>query len=335
MGRDPFAPWPEARILGAPAAWLAAGIAASMLGVAVFFGAIRVLPVLLAPSVPLALAGPLARGVLEVGLEIALLVAPPIACALAAARLVDRGDARALAAMGARPARIVLGALPAAALLALAAGLAATAWGRDAAAPGRLAREMLFEARASCAARAPPAAVDVPFLGFSWVCLPGAKPRAVGVAPLGSTPAWFAASTVELADDLRSLRLGNLELVIPDPAGLSPPTHVAVAEASIAGVAPLGRASNLGALRRGALMSATALLLALLAALVVIARSIASPAVAIAVGLAGPSAALGVFSMLERAATAQLAYLSVPLAGAAALGLSFVLAGAIRPRGHA
>lgn len=335
MGRDRFEPWSEAAILGAPAARLAAGIAASMLGVAVFFGAIRVLPVLLAPSVPLALAIPLGRGVVEVGLEIALFVAPPIACALAAARLVDRGDARALAAMGARPARIALGALPAVALLAVAAGLAAMAWGRDAAAPGRLARDLLLEARASCMARPPPTAVDVPLLGFSWVCLPGAQPRAVGVAPLGAAPAWFAASSVELADDSRSLRLGHLELVVPNPTGGSPPTRVAAVEASIAGVAPLGRASNLRPFGRGVLMSGTTLLLAFLAALVVIARSIASPAAAIAVGMAGPSAALAVFSALERVATAPLVYLSVPLAGAAALGLAAALASAIRPRGYA
>src|SRR5690349_2959529 len=157
-GGAALASWGAAVSMAAAVAAVATGV----LAVSLLAGAVRVLPLLLAPGVPLRLAPALGRGVLSVSLETALFVAPPIAWALAAARLVDRGEARGLFAIGVRPLRIVAGTWPSALVVVLAGGLAAASWGQEAAAPGRLVRDLLAGARAACLRARPPSAVDVP-----------------------------------------------------------------------------------------------------------------------------------------------------------------------------
>jgi hypothetical protein len=314
------------RVLALPAARLGAAAALGVLAVCMFAGAVRVLPLLLGPGLPLASAGPLARAALGVSLETALFVAPPLAWALSCAALVERGEARALFALGARPVWIVASAWPSLVLLALAAGLASLAWGREAAAPGRLARDLVAEVRAACdpAAEAP-AAYDVPSLGFSWVCFPGEAPRVVGPAPFGGGAAVLSARGIELPDDLRSVELEDASLSFsPESAGALAGARLQVGRVRVRGFAPLGRASNLSALSRTSLMAFSAALFASLAALTVLARGVSGRALALAVGLAGPASALMVFSTLERSPSPPLAYLCVPLAGAAGVGAAFV-----------
>jgi hypothetical protein len=312
----------ELRILGMPAARLTLAIASISLGVALVAGSLRVLPVLLAPQVPLGMAFSLGRSVALVGLEVALFVAPPIAWALAASRLVERGDVRALSAIGVSSSRVVLGSTPIAAILALSVAIASFAWGREAAAPGRLSRALLQQAREACDSAVAPAAADLPLFGLSWVCLPGAPPRVIGVAPFGAEPAYFAATSVDLADDLRTLRLKGLEMLLPAPDGGAGTIHVSVDSATITGLAPSTRASNLRPLIRGTLLGVSALLLTAFAGLGVVSRSITSPAAAIALGIAGPLASLAVFGALERSPSHPLVYLMVPLAGVAAILLA-------------
>lgn len=319
-------------VLAWPAARLAVGIAAGILLIAVLAGTIRALPLLLAPGVPTRVAAPMLRGIVAVSLEIALFVAPPIAWALAAARLVDRGEARALAAIGVRPARIVATAWPAALLVAAAAGLAAASWGREAAAPGRLLRDLLADARAECVtdggarsaqlapdARGRPASAEVPLLGITWICLPGEAPRAVGPAPFGGDGAIFSATAVDLPDDLRSLRLRDLTLVVPKAEARPVDLRVRAGSASVRGVAPVGRASNLTVPARTLLMGASAALMATAAALVILAWSIRSRTAALALGVAGPCAALAIMSSLERGPASPALYGSIPLAGLGAV----------------
>ncbi len=157
-GNRAIFPSPVARLLALPAARLCAAVAAALLVVSLLAGALRLLPLLLAPDVPLTLAPVLARGVLGMSLETALFVAPPIAWSLAAARLVDRGEARALFALGVRPWKLLAASWPALAAVALLAGATAAAWGSEAAAPGKLLQDLLLEARRSCEAapRPPP-----------------------------------------------------------------------------------------------------------------------------------------------------------------------------------
>src|SRR6185369_17827516 len=125
---------------------------------------VRVLPWIVAPNVPLRVALPFARALFVVGLETTLLCAPPIGWALACSTLVERGEARALFALGQSPTRIVRAtALPALGFAALAAS-AALAWGTEAAAPGRLARSLVTESRRACAGEAATRAAHIPFV---------------------------------------------------------------------------------------------------------------------------------------------------------------------------
>ena len=320
----------DARLFAAPAARLSAAIAAAILGVALVAGAVRVLPLLLAPGVPLRLAPVLVRGIAGVAFETALFVAPPVAWALAASRLADRGEARALFAVGVRPARIVASGWPAALGIALASALASAAWGREAYSPGRAVRAMLAEARAACAAAPPPAAADVPLLGVSWVCLPGEPPRAI--LPVGRGA--LSASSLVVSDDLRTLDASDLDLILPTLATLAPgveggPPHEArvhAAAASVRGLLPLAPASNLSPAARAALLAASTTALSVAAGGLALAAALRARAAAFALGAAGPAAALLVFSALERAPSPPAAYAAVPIAGLAALLAAYALA---------
>jgi hypothetical protein len=350
------------RVLASPAVRLTASVAALVLAVGLFAGAVRVLPLFLGPALPLRLGLPLARGVLAVSLETALFVAPPLAWALACSALVERGEARALFAIGARPYRIVASAWPAALVVAAASGLASGAWGREAAAPGRLARELVAEARAACVASytsgvGPGAAraIDVPSLGFSWVCFPGDEPRIVGPAPLHSdasaqTPggeanprgevtgtAVLSASAIHLSDDLRAIRLEDVTISTRAPGSLASErlqVRLHVKDVAIQGIAPLGRASNLDVVTRALLLALSSIAMASLAAFTVLALSVRERARALAIGVAGPAASLMVFSSLERSSTAPLAYSAVPLAGLSAVAAILGVARALRRGGR-
>jgi hypothetical protein len=322
-----------AAILALPAARLGAAIAAGVLAVSLVAGAIRVLPLLLAAGVPLGLAPVFARGVLGVSLETALFVAPPIAWALATARLVERGEARALFASGVGPAQIVASTWPAALAVTLAAALAAASWGREASAPGRLVRDLVGEARAACIAARAPAAIEVPLVGLAWICLPGEPPRLVGAAPftasLGRAAApVFSAAELVVSDDLRGLTARDLTLTLADSG---PDRHdglrIHVAEAILRGVTPIGRASNLGVAARALLLAVSSVAMAAFAAAAALRGAIQSRVRALAIGAAGPAASLLVFASLERAPTAPLLYAAAPVAGLVAMAaLAVVLA---------
>ena len=87
-------------VVGRRAARAAGLAAAAIMGVATLAGLVRVLPWIVAPNVPLRVALPFAQALFAVGLETTLLCAPPIGWALAASTLVERGEARALFAIG-------------------------------------------------------------------------------------------------------------------------------------------------------------------------------------------------------------------------------------------
>jgi hypothetical protein len=321
------------RILAFPAARLTGGIAAGVLFVGLIAGAVRLLPLLAAPGVPVRFVLPLARGAAGAALETALLLAPSLAWALASGRLVDRGEARALYAIGISPFRILTSAWPSALLVALAAALAAAAWGREAVAPGRLVRDLLAEARAACVERAAgkrlgAAALDVPVLGVSWVCFPGEAPRVVGPAPFGGGQGVVSAREIEPSDDLRSFRMREASWVFSREPGAT--ARIRVAEASVQGLSPLGRASNLTVAVRAVLMGFTSLAMAALAGLFVLTASIRSRPVALSLGLSGPAAALMTFSALERAPASALNYVAVPAAGLLALAAAYHAAIALR-----
>lgn len=337
----PVSAWPTARVFAGPAARATGAIAGGVLAVALLAGSVRVLPLLLAPGVPVGLAPVLGRGVLAVALEAALFVAPPIGFAIAASRLVDRGEARALFAAGLSPVGVVLRAWPLAIAVLMAAALAAGAWGREARAPGRAVRDLLAEARAACAAAKPPAAAEVPLLGVSWVCVEGAEPRAIGAAPVQPSAdrrahknGVFAASAIALSDDLSRLDARDLELVLPGVAD-GAEARLRVGSASIRGLSPIARASNLSAIARALILALSAVTLASLAATTALSRGLSGRVGAAILGASGPAASLLVFSSLERApaSTSTMAsYALVPAAGIAAIAASAALARFVKAR---
>ncbi len=318
------------RLFAFPALRLAAAVAALVLAAAMVAGTIRILPLLLAPGVPIQLAPVLARGVLAVSLETALFVAPPLGFALAAARLVDRGEARALFAQGLSPFRLVASAWPTALAALACAALAAAAWGRDASAPGRLVGDLVVASREACQSARSPAAANVPMLGISWICLPGEPPRAVGEAPLGATakgraPA-FAARTLQVSDDLRALHLEDLRLILPATSPEAGPIHLHVGSATLRGIAPLTRASNLSIWSRALLLGFSAAAMAVTAGALVFVASIRSRVLALALGTLGALGALSTFSNLESTTSPSSSYALVPFVGVGGMILAAWLA---------
>jgi hypothetical protein len=306
--------------LGLPVGRLTVGIAVGVFAVACLAGLVRALPLLMAPGVPAGLAPAVARGVVGVALEAALFVAPPIAAALGAARFVERGEARALHALGVPPAGLLLGAWPVAAAVALASGLAVASWGREAAAPGRLVREMLVAARTSCEASSsstmPASAVEVPLLDVAWVCFPGAPPRLVG-ALAGGSPALLAGA-IDVSDDLRTLTVDDLTVALPPAEPGGGPTQLRAAHATVHGLLPAGRGSNLSPAARVAVLTGSSIALAGVAAWLALRGVSRTRPLALAMGAAGPLAALLVFSAFERVPTPPFWYAAVPAAGVAA-----------------
>jgi hypothetical protein len=305
------------------AARATAWAALAILAIAVLAGGVRVLPWIVAPNVPLRVAMPFARALFSVGLETTLLAAPPIGWALCAATLVERGEARALFATGTSPAGVVRTTLVAALGFAVLTGIASLAWGREAAAPGRLARALVAESKAACGERGDAErAVYVPFVGLTWLCFPDAPPRIAGQLPTGGGA--FSARDLSVSDDLRSLEAVDLRLMFGEKGSVT----VRAERADVRGLAPWGRGSNLSAPTRALLLALTGPMLALVAAAIVLTRSVAHRLRSLLIGGAGPIAALIVLSRLEQADHAPWTYLGVPLAGllcllAAAIVTSF------------
>jgi hypothetical protein len=256
---------------------------------------------------------PFARALFAVGLETTLLCAPPIGWALACSTLVERGEARALFALGLGPGRIVRATtVPALAFAALAA-LSALAWGTEAAAPGRLARSLVEQSRRACAGEVAPRAAHIPFVGVTWLCFEGRAPRLSGTLPGGGGA--FTAADLAISDDLRSLHFADMRLLVGEKGTI----RVNVREAEISGLSPWGRASNLRPALRALVLSTTGMGLALLAALYVLARSVSHRLTSLLLGAAGPAAALLVLSRLEQGSHGSLAYAWVPISGVATL----------------
>jgi len=275
-----------------------------------------VLPLLLSPSVPIALASPFVHAALAVSLEVALFVAPAIGASLAAARFVERGEARAVFALGASPRSLVLAAWPAWLVFAAASALASATWGKEAEAPGRLIAKLLDEGRTACleAARQTPgephAAVG-PLASATWICLPHEAPRVVFHVPLSSAVA--SARSIALSSDTTSLAAEDVTLVVP-AMNDHDAFHVHVDHASLEGLAPLGRRSNLPASFRAFFLGSSTCLAAIVSSFLVLVFSTGSRALALAVGLIGPVFALLGLSALEREPSPLWAYSLLPIA---------------------
>jgi hypothetical protein len=294
------------------------GAALLVLGMASLAGVVRVLPWLAAANVPWRVAVPFARALLAVAMETALLCAPPMGWALAAAKLVERGEARALFANGISPVDIVRRTAPHAAACALMAGAAALAWGTEAAAPGRLVRAIVQEAKHGCENATSPRALHVPLVGATWLCAAPSPARIFGALPANA--GHFSARDLSVSDDLRAVELTDSQILLA-----APEVRLHVAETHVRGVAPMGRASAMQPWVRSVLVATTGACLALAAAWLVLQRANGSRAVALLLGAAGPFAALSMLTHLEAREHRAAIYAAVPLAAVAGLVAANVL----------
>lgn len=291
---------------------VAASAAIALVGIVA--GAVRLLPWLLDPAVPWRVAAPFARGLATVALEAAVVVGWPVGWALAAARLVESGEARVLQTLGEAPratvARLARGGASFAAVLAAVA----LAYGSDANAPGRVATELVAQARASCAKVAEPTTYAIPFTELTWLCAPSREPRLAGAAPGAMGGAMFSAKGARIAGDFRAFELDDADIAL----STTPPVAVRVGTLTMHGMAPWAHASSLPAPARAFLLAVTAWLAASLSAYGVLRRALGSRIGAVVLGACGPCAALALMRLLERADARGLSFALLPLAASAA-----------------
>jgi hypothetical protein len=299
----------------------AATLASALVLVAALVGAaVRLLPWMLDPGISWPTLAPFAKSLLSVAVEAAILTGWPVGWALAAQRLVDRGEARVLASLGESPARTLLRLTPQGLALATALAVSSIALGRDAAAPGRVVNALLAEGRTTCAssgASGSPATHAVPFVSATWLCAPdtGLAPRLVGRAPIGNVI--YTAAAAHVTDDLRRVDLDDARLSLPVTPTSAVRVHVTTL--TLRGLSPWARASALPPAFRAFVVtiSAAAAACAVVLGLLHLRERRArqrriSGAAAAALGASGPLAALATLRGLElRLPDAPLAQASV------------------------
>ena len=217
----------------------ATAIAAGLLLLAAFVGAaVRLLPWVLDPTIGWVMLAPFAKSLMSVAIEAAVVTGWGVGWALAAQRLVERGEARVLASLGESPPRTILRLAPQAALLSAILAFTSVALGRDAAAPGRVIDVLLADGRAACASAPSPDTRSVPFVSASWLCSGKGDAHLVGRSPLGGIV--FTASNAHVSEDLRRIDLDDARLVLDAPR-----VRVHVGSLVLRGLAPWARASSL------------------------------------------------------------------------------------------
>ena len=290
----------------APVALRGAAVASVLVLLAAVVGAaVRLLPWVLDPSIPWATLAPFARSLLAVAVEAAILTGWPVGWAIAAARLVERGEARVLASIGERPLQTLLRLAPQAVLFTTMLAITSLALGRDAAAPGRIVGALLAEGRAACGhsqqgGEAAPATHAVPFVAATWLCAPGGA-RLVGRAPIGGVV--FTATGAQVSDDLRRIDLEDARLALPasTKAEASLAVRIHVGTLTMRGLAPWAHASSVPPWLRALVVTFSGLVASSAAvfALLELRRRRVGTVAAVAIGAAGPLAALGALRGLE------------------------------------
>ena len=265
--------------------------------VGVIAGSVRLLPWLLDPAVPWRVAAPFARGLGAVALEAALLVGWPVGWALACARFVESGEARVLLTLGERPSRTASRLAIQGVGFGCVLATVALVYGSDATAPGKVATELVTQARVSCATATTPTTYAIPFTSMTWLCAPNLPPRLAGEAPGALHGAALTAANARIAGDFRAIDLDDAQLLL----STSPPVAVHVGSLSLRGMAPWARASTLPPWLRAMLLAVTGASAAWTAAYLVLRRGVRARAAALLIGVAGPLAALGLLRLLERA----------------------------------
>lgn len=240
----------------------------------------RALPWVLEPTVGWAVVWPFARALVTGAIEVSVCLSLPAGFALAAARLVDTGEADVALLSGRGPRDVALAGWPVIAALGGLALASSLAWGvraRDVEAVDELVRS----ARRACDGRA---LSEVPTLGVAWVCRP--SPRVAGV---------FGAAIAADAADVSLSPSGEVRLVDLRAALRGPPTvTLRVRDAVVRGVGPTSLPSGaVGGVTAVAELAVAALGAVLLAALLV-RRRWSHPALALSLGAGVSALALAV-----------------------------------------
>jgi hypothetical protein len=191
--------------------------------------------------------------------------------------------------------------------------------------PGGQVSELLAVARRECLNRAP-ARVPVPLVALTWVCERGEPPRVEGKLPRDSGQ--LSAGRVELSDDLRQAAFEQLRAEL----GVSElRVQLHVARATVRGLPPWGRprSHSLGA--RFAWLAASALLTALLVALLGARVASLGRAGRLALALGASLALWLALGALDREDHGAARFFLLPAAGLAGAAVSALLwAGAAR-----
>jgi hypothetical protein len=296
-------------------------------------GAVRLLPWLLDPSVPWAVAVPFARELVSAALEAALVVGWPVGWALACVTASERGEALVLQALGESPATSVARFTRHGVVLAASLTAFSLIYATDAAAPGRVVNELVMSARLACASwtvsGATPRTFTIPFTEMTFLCAPGHVPLIAGPAP-GSVAqgAFFVAHDAHVGGDLRSLELDRAHIVM----GRSHPIIIGVNAFSVHGMPSWSHASSLPPALRAGVLSLTSWATGSIAALAALHRLIRTRAVAIALSALGPLVGLAILRALERSDVPLIAYACVPLAAAASEVAGIMVADRLRAR---
>lgn len=234
---------------------------ASVLLLALGAALVRLLPWLLSPEVPVAVALPFAKVLFGAALEAAFLVGVPVGAALGAALLVERGEARALYCQGASPLRLMLQAVPMLIVLASGAGAATLTWQAGSDRPGHFARALVDEARGGCETGVAHS-ISVPIVGVTWLCFAHAPPRITGPVPNSDGRAWFSATGISVTDDFTAFRANDVFVGTPrHPSGFG--FNLRVKQARVFGLPAWGGSSALGGRERALVVTLAVLLLSL------------------------------------------------------------------------
>lgn len=261
---------------------------------------VRLLPWLLSPDVPREVALQFARVLVGVAGEAAYVVGLPLGAALASALLHERGEARALFALGVSPRQIALGSWPTVLLLVVSFGAVSWGVGRGPDAPGAFANRLLEAGRTSCSNARTQRSATVPLLDVSWLCFPGQAPLLVGSVPGARQRVWFTANGASANTDMTQVTLRGAELAFRSDEGKRV-ARVSAAEARVTGLAwPHG--IDRGSSRRSP-RALSVLLTGICAALTVMGltlRFAASRLSATALAVVGSAAPLAALHALER-----------------------------------
>lgn len=262
-------------------------------------------------------------------LETAVVIAPALGWALCLSSSHERGELRALAALGVSPLQLVASTVPALLLVGGLVAAVSAGWGAIAAAPGELTRRVSSEARDACLAEATQrghgVGRELPFGSLSWVCFPGGDAYVVGATAAARGAPVFAAEEVRTGAETDALELRAATLWWG--AGTSSAVRVRAERVVARRTAPLLSPSNLPYGVRSALWGATSVGVGALAALLgltVLANAEVRRARAILLSsaMAGAAASVLTFSSLEGAARSVWMYALVPAMGCAGATLA-------------